>query len=404
MQLPPLSPEQQIKPRRFELRMSILYACLFIPNGIHLPYFPLWLEFQNFTPSEIAAIIAIPYFVRIFAGPAVSAWADRLPDRVPALLACAVLSVIASAGYFLQSTYLGVLVVSALLAIAWAAHTPLSDSIALSGVRRYGVDYASMRIWGSISFLLASIAGGYILAASGAGIVPWLLLGGLATIVVATAFVPRLGRPRLAAPLPSQALPGAAFALRQPYFLLIIGAWALAQSSHAFGYAFSSIYWKTLGIDDGTIGLLWAFSVVAEVAMFLVVGKLLPHARPGTLLAIGTAVGLFRWVLFPLVWPLGLGVPGFYLAQGLHAFSFSLAFLGGQKMFSQTVPEERMGAAQGAAFFLVMGTLALFTLASGPLYGAYGVNGFFAMALVSAVAVVLSLRALAYPQSAGSGG
>lgn len=402
--LPPLSPEQMIKPRYFELRMSILYICLFLPNGIHLPYFPLWLKLHQFSPSEIATIIAAPYFVRIFAGPVVSAYADRANDRVPVLVASAVLSAIACAGYFLPPTYAIVLVVSILLAIAWAPHTPLSDSIALSGVRRYKVDYASMRIWGSISFLLINIAGGYILAATGAGAVPWLLLAGLSTIVVASLFVPRLGKPRVATLAPSEALPQAAFALRHPYFLLIITAWAFAQSSHAFAYAFSSIYWKSLGIGDGTIGLLWAFSVLAEVLMFMVFRRLFARTRPGVLLAIGTGIGVLRWVLFPLVWPTGLGVPGFFFVQGMHAFSFSLAFLGGQKMFSETVPEERMGAAQGAAFFLVMGTLAVFTLASGPLYEAFGVDGFYAMAVVALAGTVLSLRALAYPQSAGWGG
>jgi PPP family 3-phenylpropionic acid transporter len=49
--LPPLPPEQQIKPRHFELRLALLYVCIFIPNGIHLPYFPLWLELKQFTPS-----------------------------------------------------------------------------------------------------------------------------------------------------------------------------------------------------------------------------------------------------------------------------------------------------------------------------------------------------------------
>lgn len=402
--LPPLSPEQLVKPRHFELRMSVLYACLFLPNGVHLPYFPLWLELQRFSPSEIAVIIALPYFVRIFAGPAVSAYADRAADRVPVLLACAILSTLVCAGYFLPATYTIVLVVSVLLAAVWAPHTPLSDSIALSGVRRYGVDYASMRIWGSIVFLLTNVAGGYVLAAAGAGVVPWLMLGGLSTIVVATLFVPRLGKPRLAAPTPAEALPQAAFALRQPYFLLIITAWALAQSSHAFGYAFSSIYWKGLGVDDGTIGLLWAFSVLAEVVMFVVFRRLFSRTRPGVLLAIGTGVGVLRWVAFPLVWPIGAGVPGFFLVQGLHAFSFSLAFLGGQKMFSETVPEDRMGAAQGAAAFLVMATLATFTLVSGPLYEAFGAGGFYAMALVAAVGTALALAALAYPQRSGSGG
>ena len=402
--LPPLSPEQQIKPRRFELRIAILFVCIFVPNGIHLPYFPLWLELHQFTPSEIAVILSAPFFVRIFAGPIVSAFADRAPDRVPVLIAASVLSVIACAGYLLPPTYAVVLAVSVLLAVVWAPHTPLSDSIALSGVRRYGVDYAGMRIWGSISFLVTNVVGGYVLAVTGAGIVPWLMLGGLSSIVVAAVFLPRLGRPRVAAPNPVETLPQAAFVLRQPYFLLIIAASALAQSSHAFAYAFASIYWKSLGIGDGTIGLLWAFSVFAEVVMFVVFRRFFRTMRPGMLLAIGTGIGVLRWLVFPAIWPAGFGLIGFFAVQGLHAFSFSLAFLGTQKMFTETVPEERMGAAQGAAFFLYMVTLAIFTLISGPLYEAYGVSGFYVMAIVAAAGTALSLWALAYPQSSGSGG
>jgi len=402
--LPPLSPEQQIKPRHFELRISLLFACIFLPNGIHLPYFPLWLELQQFSPSEIAVILSAPFFVRIFAGPIVSAFADRAPDRVPVLIAAAILSVIACAGYLLPPTYAVVLTVSVVLALVWAPHTPLSDSIALSGVRRYGVDYASMRIWGSISFLVTNVVGGYVLAATGAGIVPWLILGGLSSIVVAAIFLPRLGRPRVAAPNPAETLPQAAFVLRQPYFLLIIAASGLAQSSHAFAYAFSSIYWKSVGIDDGWIGLLWAFSVFAEVVMFVVFRRFFGRMRPGALLAIGTGIGALRWILYPLVWPAGLGVGGFFAVQALHAFSFSLAFLGTQKMFTETVPEERMGAAQGAAFFLNMAMLAVCTLISGPLYETFGPFGFFAMAVVATAGTALSLWALAYPQRSGSGG
>jgi PPP family 3-phenylpropionic acid transporter len=402
--LPPLPPEQQIKPRHFELRLALLYVCIFIPNGIHLPYFPLWLELEQFTPSEIAVILSAPFFVRIFAGPVVSAFADRAPDRVPVLIACAALSAIACAGYFLPPTYAIVLAVSVVLAIVWAPHTPLSDSIALSGVRRYGVDYAGMRIWGSISFLLTNVAGGYVLAVTGAGIVPWLMLAGLSSIVVAAAFLPRLGRPRVVAPNPADTLPQAAFVLRQPYFLLIIAASGLAQASHAFAYAFTSIYWKSLGIGDGWIGMLWASSVLAEVVMFMVFRRFFGTMRPGVLLAIGTGVGVMRWILYPLVWPSGLGIGGFFAVQALHAFSFSMAFLGTQKMFTETVPEERMGAAQGAAFFLNMGMLAVCTLVSGPLYEAFGPGGFFAMALVAAAGTAASLWALAYPQRSAVGG
>ena len=37
MSLPPLSPEQLVKPRHFELRMSLIVATLFVSLGTHLP-------------------------------------------------------------------------------------------------------------------------------------------------------------------------------------------------------------------------------------------------------------------------------------------------------------------------------------------------------------------------------
>ena len=56
-QLPPLPPDQAVKPPRFELRVALLFVCVFMPNGIHLPYFPLWLELKQFSPAEIAVSI-----------------------------------------------------------------------------------------------------------------------------------------------------------------------------------------------------------------------------------------------------------------------------------------------------------------------------------------------------------
>ena len=56
-------------------------------------------------------------------------------------------------GYFLPPTYAIVLAVSLALSVVWTPHSPLTNSLALSGVRRFGSNYTSMRIWGSIAFL-----------------------------------------------------------------------------------------------------------------------------------------------------------------------------------------------------------------------------------------------------------
>jgi PPP family 3-phenylpropionic acid transporter len=392
--LPPLSPAQQVKPRYFELRMSLLIAAVFAPNGFYLPYFPLWLRESGFGPEQIAVLIAAPMFVRVIAGPTVSALADRAPDRVPVLMLLALLAAASACGYFLPPIYSVVLVISLVFSLFWGPHSPLADSLALSGVRRYGSEYPKMRVWGSVSFLSANIAGGWIVNRAGVEAFPWLLVGALFSIFLMCLIAPRLGRPRRPALDPVEVLPRAAPVFRNPYFVLFLLSSALAQASHAQLYTFGTIYWESIGVGGTAIGFLWAFSVAAEVVMFAVFRRVFGRVSSPVVLAIGAIMAIVRWSLFPLVDPLGLGLAGFFLVQGLHAFSFSAIFLATQRMLSETVPEERTGAAQGAAYFANNTLLALLTLAAGPLYRAFGPGSFAAMAGVSAVGFVLAIACI----------
>jgi PPP family 3-phenylpropionic acid transporter len=389
--LPPLSPEQQVKPRRFELRMALLFATIFMPNGFYLPYFPLWLRESGFGPEEIGVLLALPMFVRVVTGPTISALADRAPDRVPVLMLLALCSATAASGYFLPPVYALVLTISLVFSFFWGPQSPLADSLALSGVRRYGSEYPKMRVWGSVSFLTANVVGGWIINRARSGAFPWLLVAALLSIFFMCLVAPRLGRPRRPALDPAEVLPRAAPVFRNPYFVLFLLASALVQASHAQLYTFGTIYWESIGIGGTAIGFLWAFSVTAEVVMFTVFRRLFGRIPSSVVLAGGAVMAIVRWTLFPLVDPLGLGLGGFFLVQGMHAFSFSAVFLATQKMLAETVPEERIGAAQGAAYFANNILLATLTLAAGPLYRAFGPESFATMAGVAAVAVILAL-------------
>ncbi|MGN6765867.1 MAG: MFS transporter, partial [Rhizobiaceae bacterium] len=151
------------------------------------------------------------------------------------------------------------------------------------------------------------------------------------------------------------------------------------------------------------IGFLWAFSVMAEVVMFTVFRRLFGRFPSSVVLAIGSVVAIARWTLFPFVDPLGLGLAGFFLVQGMHAFSFSAVFLATQKMLAETVPEERIGAAQGAAYFANNMLLATLTLAAGPLYRAFGPESFATMAGVAAVGLLLALACVKLAPERGRG-
>jgi PPP family 3-phenylpropionic acid transporter len=106
-----------------------------------------------------------------------------------------------------------------------------------------------------------------------------------------------------------------------------------------------------------------------------------------------------RWLIFPLIWPLGLGVAGFFAVQTLHALSTALILIGLQKMIAETVAEEQTGAAQGIAYFSNGFCTAAVTLVSGPIYHRFGVDGFFAMIAVALVGLAcIGLAARSAPK------
>ncbi|MGH6860120.1 MAG: MFS transporter [Phyllobacterium sp.] len=387
------------KPARFELRISLAYFAIFMSTGLHLPYFPLWLEYRSLTPTQISIVLSMPLFVRVIAAPLVSMLADRSNDRAHVLSVTTTLAAIVAAFYFVPFGFAGILVVSLVLSPPWTSQIPVADTIALSGVRRYGVDFARMRVWGSISFLLTSFVAGFFIQRLGEHIIPWILLGALFAACAASFAVPRIGKPLRLSPLSDVDIADAGRALRRPAFVTFLIATGITQASHAYGYSFSAIYWKSIGIEETVIGAFWSISVVAEVIMFTCFRRLFGTMHPARVLMIGSGIAMLRWGVFPLIEPAGLGIAGFLVVQCLHCFSFALSFLGMQKMIVLTIPEERGGTAQGLSTFFIGTSLAIATMASGPLYAATGINGFYAMVALAGIGLALALAALKLEQA-----
>ncbi len=397
------TPEHFVKPRHFEVRMSLLFGALFVSLGIHLPYFPLWLEAKGFDAEQIAVILAVPMFVRIITTPLITAMADRTRDRANVLLVLCVASLLVSLGYFLEPSYAVVLLVSVLLAVFWTPQSPLGDSLALSGVRRFGSSYPGMRIWGSITYLAGSLVGGLVLAATSPEVLPTLISLGLLLALLAAFLTPRMGPPRRASMLSPAALHAVGPKLFSRYFVLFIAGVGIINGSHGFMFAFASIYWKGIGVSDAMMGVLWTWAVVAEVGIFLVFNRIFGSTRPTVVLAIAGIAAVVRWLVYPLVEPAGLGIAGFFFVQTLHALSTGMLLIGLQKMIGETVAEERTGAAQGAAFFSIGFSMAVVTLVSGPLYERLGVDGFYVMALVALAGLGLIVAASFTPTALGRG-
>ena len=270
MPLPPLLPEQLVKPRHFEFRIALIFAALFIPLGAHLPYFPLWLEAKGFDAEQIGIILAAPMFLRVVTTPVITALADRAKDRANVLIALAVAALVMSLGYFLQPDLRdrpsGVARASDRLDHAFAA-CRFAGAVRRQAVRlqlsrhaHLGVDGLPVRQFHRRRHPRRHQRRRCALDDHGRAR-PHARCR-------AVCAAPR--QARRASPLSATELQDAAPKLMNRYFLLIVAGVGIINASHGFLFGFVSIYWKSIGISDTVLGLLWAFAVVSEVGIFLV--------------------------------------------------------------------------------------------------------------------------------------
>ena len=147
-------------PPHYALRMWLFFAGYFVFAGVSVPFFPVWLDARGLTDVQIATIIAVPGILRVVLTPFAGIFADRAPNRrfavicfmVPAAL------VFLLAGW--AESFLPILLVTAFSFTFWGLALPVGEALALTGMRRFGLDYGRMRIGGSVSFILTNLGAG----------------------------------------------------------------------------------------------------------------------------------------------------------------------------------------------------------------------------------------------------
>jgi len=374
-------------------RVALQYVLLFGATGVSLPFAGLWFREQGLSGAEIGMLLAAPMLGRLITGPAIALWADGFRLRRTAI---AILSVVAACAYGATGLVEGVGLWGPLWfvgATAAGAIIPLSDVLTLRQARREGFSFALPRGFGSAAFVAANILMGAVLVKAPVdAVIVWIAvacgaMAGVAAWVLPPEPVedggPVAGRERFR---------GLGRLATDPGFMLAIMAVGCVQATHAFYYGFSAIAWKAQGIPEDMTGLLWAFSVVVEIA-FMWWAEPWRRGRgigPWTVLGVGAVAAMIRWTAMAFAPPLWMLWP----LQALHALSFAATYLAGVQIVESLSPPGSQTAAQTLNSALSSGVLiGLATLCAGPLYDAWGVGGYLAMTALAAIGGLAGLRA-----------
>jgi len=338
-------------------RLAGFGAAYFFAAGAFMSYWPVWLRDRGITDAEIGTLFMTRQLVGVAAMLGMGFIAHKL-GRLRGLL----------------------------WGVVWSPIMALYDGVLVNEARARGIVYGRLRLWGSVAFILGTFFTGMAVDRYGP---PSVLFVSLVGIVMLVPFA--LALPRAAAREPGKThhAPFGVFDLfrNKPFVLFMIGA-GFCQSSHAVLYSFGTLTWRSAGIDDVTISLLWGESVAVEILMMVVSGWLLQRIGVCGLIGLGLACGLVRWTGMAFTNDL----PVLVVLQALHAGTFAACHLGAMAFIQRALPAS--GVALGQSIYYALGTgatQAVIYQFAGLLYARYGQHAFLGMTVISAVGLVALL-------------
>ena len=365
-------------------RLSLFYLFFFTALGAFVPYWSLYLQSLAFNAAEIGEIMAIAMASKIVA-PYLWGWlADHTGKRIQIIRLTAFLSALFFASIFVHSDYWWIALVTALFGFFWNACLPLFEALTLNHLGDQADEYSRIRIWGSIGFILAVVSLPFGFETYGLGIVPIVLLAFLILMSIATFLISN--KPYRAT---TQSQRNIGDIIKQPVTLAFLLVCTLQVASHGAYYTFYSIYLHDNGYSSIFTGWMWALGVVSEIALFLIMHRILKRYHAGLLLSLSLFATALRWFLlayFVNVLPL------LFFVQLLHAISFGLFHAAAIHLVHDLFPGRLQGRGQAlyaGLCFGLGGTLG--NLLSG--YGWDSIGSWWTFMLSGVVALVGGLVA-----------
>ena len=365
-------------------RIALFYAAVFLVIGVHVPFWPAWLKSRGLGASEIGLILSVATWIRALAPPLIAQAIDRRGERKRPMVVLAGATLLAYGLFSVAHGFWPILAVTAVAAMCFSAVIPLGENLAMLNARDHAFDYGRVRLWGSLTFIVAAVAAGRLLVGRDEDQILWLMLATLGLTVAATAALPETS----AAPAPRTGRSPILELLSRRMFVIFLVAVGFIQASHAAYYGFATIHWRAAGLSDDIIGALWAEGVVAEVVLFAFSGAVVRYIGPVHLLMLGAVAGIVRWGVLGSTADLAALVA----VQWLHALTFAATHLGAMHFLVRAVPREHSATAQTLYAALGVGIfMGLAMIAAGEIYGALGGAAFYAMAVMSCVGAVGAL-------------
>ncbi len=378
--------------------LRVYYFAYFATMAVYLPFFPTWLKAQGIEGLRTSVLLSLLPLMSVLGPAGFGILADtfglrgrllRIASMGAALsFMCVVIHSLLAHSLSFEVVFIGCLG----FAFFRTPMNLMADVVALE----QGNDFARLRLWGSLGFMVAVPIVGRYLDLTRLSALP-LAMGILLWVShFTTWFMP--SQTRVPRPVNYQDL-RQVFA--EPGFVTFLLVVLLGQAAHVGYDVCLSLHFADLGISGSAIGFSWALATGAEIVVMAYSPRFLPRRSARSLLVIALCVQVGRWLFLASVtshaWLIGM--------QILHAVTFALRWIATMQIVSQY--GQRIGAqATVQGFNLTANSVGSVVgmFLSGFLYKTYGgASVFWASAAIAACAIPLLMLSRVQPEATSSG-
>ena len=378
------------KPARDYWLIRLYYLLWLGGGGFLYPYITLFYKQQGLTGTEIGLLSTVGWGVALLTAPLWARWGDNVRNPRPLIQIGLIGGALLTLWLSQQTLFLWMAVLIALSSLISSASDPLSTSQALAITNNEKSGFGSVRVWGSVGWVLMTPLCGWLIERSGLMVSFWgyfaaSLFSALVLVFIVTNpparkadAAPQARVDRVIAGLGrDRSMLGLALAL----FVFWIAGYGATQ--------FETIYLKELAASTFVIGLVNTTSAVIEMGAMIWADRLVRRYGSGRILGISTLI----YAASKLIVIVSPTIPAIFAMRVLSGFYYSMFVVASIAYTAEGAPAGQGNTVLALYFVTLQG---LTQLLAGPLGGAafdaFGAYWLFVIAFGGGILSWLILR------------
>ncbi|WP_427052525.1 MFS transporter [Paenibacillus sp. TC-CSREp1] len=337
--------------------LRALMFTIFGSTALVVSYFQLYFSHLGFSAAEIGYLYGIGPLISVFSNMFWSMASDKYKTVRKIMIILLGGQLITGVLLANATTFGEVFVLVTLFYFFYYPVYPLSDTMAITTASKYGRNFTSIRVFGSIGYAFFALSIGYVLGSFG----PEWTMGICISLAAVTLLISFQLKDQPSGGGGKMQLSGVWDILKRREVFTFFGCVFLLAMGHRMNEAFLTITLKDLGASEGLIGWSLLISSVSEIPIFLLLSKYGNRYKELPLLTLAALMYTIR-LLFMSFSDTPAAV---VVIQTMHSVTFGIFYVTAVRYITRLVPDSYR--ATGMALFTIV-----WSSASGLLSGTLG--------------------------------